>query len=47
MPRIGHERSATEKALRELLADGQIVVAGTRPTMGRARIYALPAADAN
>ena len=42
MPRIGHERSATEKALRELLEAGRIVVVGTLPRMGRPRIYGLP-----
>jgi hypothetical protein len=41
-PIIGHERSATETALRELLKEGLIVVTGRTPTMGRARIYGLP-----
>ena len=42
MPRIGHERSATEKALRKLLESGHVVIVGTLPRMGRPRIYGLP-----
>jgi hypothetical protein len=42
MPAIGHQRSATEKALRELLAEGKVIVTGHGKTMGRPRIYGLP-----
>ena len=45
MPRIGHESSATQRALRELLEAGRIVVVGTQPRMGRPRIYGLPEED--
>ena len=47
MPWIGHERSATQKALRELLETGRIVVVGTLPRMGRPRIYGLPEEEAD
>jgi predicted HTH transcriptional regulator len=42
MPHIGHQRSATEKALKELLEKGLVVVVGRAPTMGRPQIYGLP-----
>ena len=34
MPRIGHERSATEKALRELLEAGRVIIVGKQSAMG-------------
>jgi len=45
MPLLGHERSATEKAIRELRQAGRLVVVGHLPTMGRAQIYGLPEKD--
>lgn len=42
MPIIGHERSATEKALRDLLDNGLVVVTGRAATMGSPQIYGLP-----
>jgi hypothetical protein len=45
MPRIGHERSATEKALRELLEDGRVVVVARRANKNGARVYGLPEAS--
>jgi len=41
MPLIGHQRSATEKALRELLQDGRVVVVGRAKTMGNPQIYGI------
>jgi len=45
MPLLGHERSATEKAIREWRQAGRLVVVGHLPTMGRAQIYGLPEKD--
>jgi hypothetical protein len=45
MPHIGHQRSATEKALKELLEKGLVVVVGRSQTMGRPQIYGLPEGD--
>ena len=47
MPRIGHERSATEKELRKLLESGHVIIVGKRPTMGRPRIYGLSEEEAD
>jgi predicted HTH transcriptional regulator len=47
MPLIGHQHSATEKALKELLEKGLVVVVGRSQTMGRPQIYGLPEGGAN
>ena len=36
-----------EKALRKLLEAGRIIIVGTRPRMGRPRIYGLPEEEAD
>lgn len=41
VPLLGNQRNIIEKNLRIMLAEGEVAVVGTLPTMGRPRVYAL------